>query len=193
MRAIRAWRTTIIKRATAASLLMSAGLMGSAVAAAPAMAHDLITNSNPSNGTEIEKLPDKIVMEFSGEPKDTFNTVAVSKDGEVLFTAEPTVDRRELTVDVPKDIESEPGDYTIGYQITSSDGHATRGQLEFSIAGDSASAGDSAASDNAEGEQGESASSVPTWLLPLAGIVCIVGALAVAIMRFRTLGSSHED
>lgn len=193
MRAIHAWRTTIIKRATAASLLMSAGLMGSAVAAAPAMAHDLIMNSNPSNGSEIEKLPDKIVMEFSGEPKDTFNTVAVSKDGEVLFTAEPTVDRRELTVDVPKDIESEPGDYTIGYQITSSDGHATRGQLEFSIAGDSASAGDSAASDNAEGEQGESASSVPTWLLPLAGIVCIVGALAVAIMRFRTLGSSHED
>lgn len=193
MRAIHAWRTAIIKRATAASLLMSAGLMGSAVAAAPAMSHDLIMNSNPSNGSEIEKLPDKIVMEFSGEPKDTFNTVAVSKDGEVLFTAEPTVDRRELTVDVPKDIESEPGDYTIGYQITSSDGHATRGQLEFSIAGDSASAGDSAASDNAEGEQGESASSVPTWLLPLAGIVCIVGALAVAIMRFRTLGSSHED
>ena len=122
--------------------------------------------------------------------------MALSQDGEVLFSEEPEVEGQTLTVDVPDDVKAGPGDYMLGYQITSSDGHATRGSLEFSIAEGTSGSGDSAGSETTEAtpattgsNQREDSSSLPSWLLPLAGIVVIAGALVMAIARFRNLKS----
>lgn len=178
----------------AAGLAGACGLAGSAMFAAPAMAHDSVVSSNPEKGSSISSLPAEITLEFSGEPKEGFNTVALSHDGEVLLSEEPTVNGRTLTVDVPEDVKAEPGEYLIGFQITSSDGHATRGSLDFTLNGDGAASNDSddnstqaAGDDNSQGEQGDTQDSVPTWLLPLGGIVVVAGALVVAIARYRDL------
>ena len=133
-----------------------------------ASAHDVVVDSNPADG---------------------FNTVAVSNaSGETIFDAEPDLDGRVLTVDVPDNLDTPDGTYSVGYQITSSDGHATRGGLEFSVGNgggtassasadsqpdnnDSAEADTSDAVENAEDSQGAGA----------ASIVIAIGAIAAAI------------
>lgn len=54
--------------------------------------------------------------------------------GDVLFDATPTIDGRNLTVEVPQDVEPGDGDYQVGFRITSSDGHSTLGSVPFSVA-----------------------------------------------------------
>ncbi|UQV59400.1 copper resistance CopC family protein [Corynebacterium propinquum] len=154
-----------------------------------ASAHDVVVDSNPADGSVVEEFPDSIVLEFSGEPREGFNTVAVSNaSGETIFDAEPDLDGRVLTVDVPDNLVTPDGTYSVGYQITSSDGHATRGGLEFSVGNgggtassasadsqpdnnDSAEADTSDAVENAEDSQGAGA----------ASIVIAIGAIAAAI------------
>lgn len=156
---------------------------------APASAHDVVVKSTPEANSTVDQLPEKIVLDFSGEPKDGFNTIALSHDGEVLFRGEPKADGRELSVDVPADVQEKKdgGEYIVGYQITSSDGHSTRGSVEFTLSSDGSNGdsnqngSDSGSPEGAKGEQ----SPFPSWLLPLGGIVVIVGALAIAIARFR--------
>ena len=190
-------------RSSAVALALSAGVAGGAMMAPAAMAHDAVLNSNPSNGATISELPEQITMEFSGQPQGDFNTVALSRGGEVLFDEKPEVKDRDLSVDVPDSVEATPGEYTVGYQITSSDGHATRGSFNFTVSGENSAAASSETAGSSEAqagsetkapeentnEQGEQSSSVPNWLLPLGGIVVIVGALAMAIARFRNLKS----
>ena len=195
----------VTNRIAALCLAITVGALGSTALAAPAFAHDSVISSTPERGSSISELPEDIVLEFSGEPKDGFNTMSVTRDGKVLFSGEPSIEGRELTLAVPEGTQADAGDYRIGYQITSSDGHATRGSVDFTLTG-----GDAASSDNptnnpdyatdagendasAEGEQGDAQSAVPTWLLPLGGIVVVAGALVVAIMRYRELKKTDRD
>ena len=187
----------VTSRLVGIGMTLTIGALGSASLAGPAFAHDSVVSSTPSKGETIAELPKDIVLEFSGEPKDGFNTVAVSHNGTVLFSGEPTIEGRELTLAVPEGTEAEAGDYLVGYQITSSDGHATRGSLEFTLEGEPAASGNNtdaqAGGESTEGEQGDTQTAVPTWLLPLGGIVVIAGALVVAIMRYRDLKNPDRD
>lgn len=102
-----------------------------------AYAHDVVIASNPENGSVVESFPHSYELEFSGEPQPSFNTVALSNTdtGDVLFTGTPELDGRFIRFSIPEDINPGAGNYTIGFQITSSDGHATRGKLEFAVGG----------------------------------------------------------
>lgn len=171
------------------------------VFAAPASAHDAVVESNPAANSTIKEIPHKISLTFSGVPQDGYNTIALTKDGERIVSEKPHQDGKELSIDVPGQVESSPGEYTIGYQITSSDGHATRGSLKFTVADDGHNgatgngAGDS--SQNKSAEQSSSQGNDPLgglgWLLPIAGIVVIGGALVMAIARWRNLNSDNRS
>ncbi|RAV34586.1 hypothetical protein CWC39_02340 [Corynebacterium heidelbergense] len=170
---------------------MSVGLGGTA------QAHDLVVRSYPENGSTITQPLDHIDLEFSGEPKDTFNTVALSRDGHVLVSAPPKTDGRKLSIDVPQSVPLSDGQYTVGYQITSSDGHSTRGSLEFNYDGPEREGSSESAAAPSETQAPEATASeaaqdndrggVPSWLLPVSGIVVVAGALAIAIARWRSL------
>jgi len=96
----------------------------------------------------LASAPTTVTLEFSGEPKQGFNTMAISNSkGDVLVTGEPTVDGRNVTLAIPETTTLTPDEYTIGFQITSSDGHSTRGKTTFTIAGERVAS--SAASDTA--------------------------------------------
>lgn len=170
----------------AAATLSAAGLWSFAPQAS---AHDVVVDSNPADGSVVKEFPDSIVLEFSGEPREGFNTVAVSdSNGETVFDAEPDLDGRVLTVDVPDDLDTPDGTYSIGYQITSSDGHATRGGLEFSV-GDGAGTATSASADaqaedkgSAEEDNSDAVESAEdSEGVGAASIVIAVGAIAAAI------------
>ena len=93
----------------------------------PAQAHDVVLASTPADGSTVDVFPREISLEFSGVPQKSFNTVAVSDSATsaVLFTAQPETNGPVVSVTVPEDVQPGPGDYMVGFQITSSDGHAT--------------------------------------------------------------------
>lgn len=176
----------------AAATLSTAGLWSFAPQAS---AHDVVVESHPADGAVVEEFPESIVLEFSGEPREGFNTIAVTdSNGEIVFEGEPELDGRILTVDVPDDVDAADGSYSVGYQITSSDGHATRGGLEFSVGdADSASSGDTDtaaqdsskgstdAADDADSEMSDDASADEGGARVVANVLIAVGAIAAAI------------
>lgn len=157
-----------------------------------AVAHDSVIGGNVVSDTPLEEFPREITLEFSGIPKDTFNTFAVSDQGsgEVLFDAEPTINGRNLTVEVPDDIEPGDGDYQVGFRITSSDGHSTLGSVEFSVASgaDAAAAENSTGSageaDNSDSQEGDSDAPLGALSGPAKWIVGLGAVLVVMAMVF---------
>lgn len=113
--------------------LCAAALIMSAVPVASA--HDVVISSDPADGSTVAEFPRRISLEFSGIPQETFNTIAVSNadTSEILLRTEPELDQQFVSVDIPEDIQPGPGNYIVGFQITSSDGHATRGKTTFSV------------------------------------------------------------
>ena len=100
---------------------IAAGAAGLAIGlSAPlAVAHDSVIGGNVVGDAPLEEFPREITLEFSGIPRDDFNTFAVSdkSSGEVLFDATPTIDGRNLTVEVPQDIEPGDGEYQVGLSL----------------------------------------------------------------------------
>lgn len=184
------FRSRPLQTLTAAAAV-TAGLVLSAPAA---LAHDLVIGGNPADKEVLQEFPDRIELEFSGYVMEDFNTFAVSDAAseEVLFSGEPLVDGRLVSLDVPADVDPGAGDYHIGFQITSSDGHSTRGMTTFSVAGDN---GGAAAPAEREGEtevsadQQSEATGLPegpiTWVLAGVGILAVLGVIAMMIARGR--------
>nr|WP_156812963.1 copper resistance protein CopC [Corynebacterium caspium] len=119
-----------------------------------AEAHDSVINSDPAAEAVIAEFPRTITLEFSGEPRPNFNTVAISNaaTGEVLFSGQPQLNGHIVSLDLPADLTGGPGEYLIGFQITSSDGHATRGKTTFTVAANPGSEASSVASPTAAGD-----------------------------------------
>lgn len=161
----------------------------------PAFAHDAVIKSSPADGTTLSAFPTDVSLTMSANPKPEFNTIAVSnKDtGEIVAKGAPTLNGNVLTFDLPDDLTVAAGHYTVGFQITSSDGHATRGAINFTYApegqdstaatpGASNSAADS--SDNTGASQ--SGGSGVVWLIiALVAIVVVAAGVAVALRRRR--------
>ena len=111
----------------------------------------------------------------------------------MLFDAEPEIKQRELTIEVPDDVKPGPGEYQVGFQITSSDGHATRGSVPFSVAGSS----DGAAGDAADGDDANDAAAkqdetnseglppAALWALGIVGVLAIVAVVIMAGAKMR--------
>lgn len=186
---------------TVRALFAGAAAAALALGSAPlASAHDSVISARPGIEEVVSEFPTELVLEFSAQPKEDFNTVALSRvaDEEVVFSGEPEVHDREISIAVPSDIDAQPGKYRIGYQITSSDGHATKGTTSFTYAPEQA-AGDAAApgtaSPQGEGPGGEAdAASTSdeaqneseagyTWLWLLLGALLFGGVVIAALSR----------
>lgn len=167
-----------------------------ALAPAPAFAHDSVIGSNPKDGSVVSEFPRAIELEFSGEIQDGFNTVALSREvdgqSEVLYSGEPTVQGRDVTLDLPDDLHPEPGEYKVGFQIVSSDGHSTKGMTTFEYAsGDTSGEGAEGTSTSERASDGETKvreEGMSTWakvLLSLARVLVVLGALVAALVKYR--------
>ncbi|MCJ7859594.1 copper resistance CopC family protein [Corynebacterium kalidii] len=189
-------RRLIVAPAVAVALAGAPVVLGGAWSSGlpEASAHDAMVGATPEQDSTVTEMPDSIELEFSGIPRDDFNTVALSHDGEVLTTGEPTLDGRFITLDIPSDVSATDGEYTVGYQITSSDGHATRGSYTFTLDTGSGAAGSDAgdAGETASGEESGEEQGLPSWAAPamaVAGVIVVLGALVLAIARFRNMSS----
>ena len=192
-----------LNRVGAALFASASVLVAAGVGVAPAWAHDAVVGGSPADGQVVEQFPSSITLDFSGVPQEGFNTMSVlNQDQEILFTGEPVVEGQSITIDVPEDLDPGAGEYTVGFQITSSDGHATRGKTTFTVEGDPAAAGNSAdlapesdreahsdenqnPSNNATTE--ESFDSAAAVIGSLAAVLA-VGAVIVLLIRRNKMG-----
>ncbi len=196
-----------LSRLLAAALFACLAL---AFGSVPAQAHDQLIGSNPKQGAKLDKQPEWIELNYSGEIQDIGTEIRVEKDGEDFSAGEITVEGRTVKSALPDDLK--PGDYTIAWRVVSQDGHPISGTVEFTILDSAGSGGDvegagddeaaDGAADKAEGDQqsnasdqekaseeGAGVSPVVLILLAVAGL----GALAAVIMMFTRKKNITED
>lgn len=169
----RTRRTPAIGAAAAAMSLAFAPVAG---------AHDVVVGGDPADGATVSEFPHHVTLEFSAIPRDTFNTFAISKvdGGQVLYSHEPTVDGRNLSLDIPGDINPGPGQYHIGFQITSSDGHSTKGMTTFTVA-NGGEQGQQGQQPPSTSEDKKKLSSTWSWIIAIAAVLA-AGSVAAIVM-----------
>lgn len=181
---------------------MSAGVAIGVVAfaggAPAALAHDAVVGATPGDKEVVSEFPSALELEFSAQPKDGFNTVALSRDNggtpEVLFTGDPTVEGNLVRIDLPDGLDTQPGEYRIGYQIVSSDGHATKGMTTFNYepAGETTSTEPLVESTEVPGDSEEATDIVSDeegsnqrLVLAIVGLLALAGAAVAAVGKYR--------
>lgn len=186
----------IIAATATAAVVATAGFIG--ISTPAAFAHDVVIGGSPANEEALEAFPEVVELEFSGYVQENFNNFAISDvdSDEVLFAGEPTVDGRMVRLDVPADVDPGDGEYRIGFQITSSDGHSTRGMTTFTVGEsstpDTAPTGESDIDSEEEiGENSAEDSTNPLdmvdgplkWVLGGVGILALLGVIIMMIAR----------
>ena len=167
-----------------------------AITTTVAYAHDAVVGGSPADGEVLASAPTTVTLEFSGEPKQGFNTMAISNSkGDVLVTGEPTVDGRNVTLAIPENTTLTPDEYTIGFQITSSDGHSTRGKTTFTIAGErvaSSAASNTATTDAPTDPTAELMAGA--WGKVAGGVgILLVLAMIVMILARNRMGKKSQE
>lgn len=148
-------------RGRVASVAVAAALVGGAAAPAVvlapvAVAHSVLVSIDPEDGSELDTPPDEIVLTFNEEINQSFASVAVTagENRADRVVGDPSVAGETVTVDVD---ELEPGPYTVGYRVTSSDGHVVSGSSVFTVAGGAEGAAGAEAGAQSGGESGSQA------------------------------------
>lgn len=148
-------------RGRVASVAVAAALVGGAAAPAVvlapvAVAHSVLVSIDPGDGSELDTPPDEIVLTFNEEINQSFASVAVTagENRADRVVGDPSVAGETVTVDVD---ELEPGPYTVGYRVTSSDGHVVSGSSVFTVAGGAEGAAGAEAGAQSGGESGSQA------------------------------------
>ena len=137
--------------AVAAATALLGGASVPAVMMAPvAAAHSVLISSDPEDGSEVADSPEQIVLTFNEEINQNFVTVAVTsaEDSTNRVSGEPTVAGETVTAQVE---DLAPGNYTVGYRVTSADGHVVSGSSVFSVI--DSGAGEGADSTGAAGSE----------------------------------------
>ena len=180
---------------TRGGAVAAAAATATLVAAAPAFAHDSVIGSDPEDKSVVSEFPDAVTLEFSGEIQDGFNTVALSREvngqSEVVYSGEPEIDGRFVTLDFPADLDAQAGDYKVGYQIVSSDGHSTKGMTSFSFNPSGEATAD--ASKDPVVDAADGMSTTMKVLLALAGVLVVAGAGFGALAKSRRISETDRD
>lgn len=113
-------------------LALIATMIGGLFSATPALAHDELVATTPSAGETVTAAPTSIGLEFSQEmlPEGTFAEVR-GEDGANYADGTPTVEGTIVTIPLKTGLPN--GEYTVNWQITSSDGHPTQGNWTFML------------------------------------------------------------
>lgn len=174
--------------------IAAAGLV---IATTPAaFAHDQVAGGSPEPESTVSSVPESIVVENSAEPRENYNSIALSLCGDQVVSGEPSIDGSSLTLDVPSDEDLADGEYTVGYQFTSSDGHPIRGSYTFTLDTGSGEVVDCASGEEESASGDADEDGLPSWTgtaLGITGVIVVAGALIMAIARFRNMNRDEDN
>ncbi|HEX4246947.1 MAG TPA: copper resistance CopC family protein [Pseudonocardia sp.] len=170
--------------------------------AGTAFAHDVLTASDPANGSSLATGPSKVTLTFDLPVKEYFSTITVlGPDGNHYEAGPSAVDGN--TVSAPVQPLGPAGAYTVGYRIVSDDGHPVSGSVRFTLtqagpghgvlaaesAGSSADATASAPGQvGGPGGDGSGSGGIPAWPWIVGGVVLVAAGAAIALRLGRGAG-----
>jgi methionine-rich copper-binding protein CopC len=181
------YRQVVVGLLTGLALLLGAGT---------AFAHDVLTASDPANGSSVATGPSKVTLTFDLPVKEYFSTITVlGPDGNHYEAGPSAVDGS--TVSAPVQPLGPAGGYTVGYRIVSDDGHPVSGSVRFTLskAGPghgvpAAEAAGSSAEAAAPGQPGDSgggsdsgsgSGGIPAWPWVVGGVLLLAAGAAIAL------------
>jgi hypothetical protein len=197
----RLYRQLLVGLLAGSALLLGAGT---------AFAHDVLTASDPANGSSLATGPTKVTLTFDLPVKEYFSTITVlGPDGNHYEGGASTVDGS--TASAPVQPLGPAGAYTIGYRIVSDDGHPVSGSVRFTLtqagpghgvpAAESAgsSTGSAAAAAPAPGQPGQPAGTsgassdsgsggIPAWPWVVGGVLLVAAGAAIALRLGKGAG-----
>ena len=101
--------------------------------AGPAAAHNVLTSSDPTNGSTLQAAPTTVRLTFD-QPVQDFEPVVtvIGPDGNRYESGAPVVDSTVVTAAVSA--LPVAGAYSIAYRVVSADGHPVEGEIKFELA-----------------------------------------------------------
>lgn len=177
------------------ALLVSLGLglsLGVALTVATPMtarAHDVLEKTVPADGTNVDALPDSVVLVFSEEPLEIGLQIIVKGPSGNVADGAATINGREVRQPVAPTAPA--GDYTVAYRVTSADGHPLTGSFGFhartGLDGSTATAPPSVHAPAAKDPEVEAAkdSQLVPIALTAAGTVIAIALIAFVVVRGR--------
>lgn len=126
-------RSRLASAALGAALIGGTVVVPAALVAPVASAHSVLLEVDPADGATVEKSPEQVTLTFNEEINQSFASVAVTTEGDSgsLVVGDPVVDGSTVSAEVD---ELDPGPYTVGYRVTSADGHVVSGSSTFTVA-----------------------------------------------------------
>ena len=122
-------RGTMIRRAFYSRL--SAALLLGVAGTASLYAHAILVNSQPATNAKVKGPSIPIVLTFNSRIDQSRSTLTLES---------PKTASLRIKKDAPSPekllgelLDASPGDYNIGWQVLSVDGHITRGQIGFEV------------------------------------------------------------
>lgn len=136
-------------------LLVVALMCGTALfAAVPASAHSELVSSDPPADVTRDFAPIGVGLVFNQDINESFATISVVGPGEEQWTqGSATVDGPNVSILLKDGLPN--GQYTVGFRVTSADGHPITGSYGFAVevaATTPAPTGAAVAAPNAAGE-----------------------------------------
>jgi len=205
----------LARRLRAVLALTVALLVGLAMFAPAAAAHDVLIESDPADGDALAEVPDEIILTFNNEPLDMGNALTLADgDGATVTEVEGVATGRDVIFDL-SDAEVPAGELAASWRVVSSDGHPIEGTLTFSAesgtltneeapapeptdapepveatteAPEQAETAAPGAEDAEDAAGSTSLNSLPTWvkiLIALAALGAVVTLIVFAARRLR--------
>ena len=157
-----------------------------AVAGGPALAHTNLVNSDPAQGATLDRVPDRVRLEFDEPVETRFDPVNVYDENGNRVDVEGAGDSRENPRTVVAGLEGLRGSqtYRVEYRVTAEDGDPTEGAYTFTLSNGARPVGRSGNVPSVEG----GAAAGPRRL-PLYAGLGIATVLAAALLSDRHGGA----
>ncbi|MEU4339707.1 copper resistance CopC family protein [Nocardia sp. NPDC023852] len=148
-----------------------------------ASAHSTATGSVPDDNVTVDSGPARVSITFNEELQPSFPSLTVvGPDGNLWSKGDPAVEGKTVSVTVG---ELGPvGEYTIGYRVTSADGHPVSGTRHFTLS--KPGNGTPGPKANAKAGDGDGSGGIPLWVFILGAIALFGGGLAFALFGGRS-------
>lgn len=157
-------------------LALFVAVVAALIGAAPAGAHSVVVSSDPPDGAVLDTGPSTVSITFNEALQESFSSLTViGPNGGMWSKGDPTISGPTISVDVGE--LGPAGVYTIGFRITSADGHPVTGMSKFTL---STPGGGTPVSTIGETDDD---GGVPLWPFVLAAVVVFAGGLFLVLRK----------
>ena len=197
--------------------VLALAIAGVLASAAPASAHDELSESDPASGATVQSLPDQIRLTFTAaiSPDAGATVIEVADEsGNDLRTGDPSVQDNVVTQTLTGSIS---GPVTVTWKVVSSDGHPIADTFTFTVAGEAAGTEeaptpeepaapvqtseptateptDATPATTSTELAGNQPGGFPVWIIPVTILVLAAGAgLTVLISSLRRRARDEQD